>query len=109
MRFMTAKRGPGFRVGADTWWRGFVHLLQAWKPDFLTGDFNVSLWEVAPRVRVFDPSVDVVLATAFGWRMVADAAAAIEEREEDDEVANVEVILLPGSGKNEATVGAANW
>ena len=51
MHYMTAKRQGGLCNAHDYFWRELGRILKRWDPVVLTGDFNMSLFQVVPKLR----------------------------------------------------------
>ena len=83
MHHLTAKLAPGHRDSNKRFWAGLFHAMIRTRVDFLAGDFNVSLRQVAIKAEEYN--VPCALVTFFAWRHVGGATAALAEEPEDDE------------------------
>jgi hypothetical protein len=55
-------------------WNTVEGILQRHDVDFITGDFNMSLWQVCPQLRIQHPATTVL--AWYGWKVKADGAVA---------------------------------
>jgi hypothetical protein len=74
MHHHTAKKAKGFAAGFDRFWNTVEGILQRHDVDFITGDFNMSLWQVCPQLRIQHPAT--TLLAWYGWKAEADGAGA---------------------------------
>jgi hypothetical protein len=65
LHHQTAKKASGCAKAYDTWWGGFRHAMCRHPVDIVTGDFNMSLWEVSQKLLGYSSPV---LAACFLWR-----------------------------------------
>ena len=74
MHHHTAKKAKGFADGFDRFWNTVEGILQRHDVDFITGDFNMSLWQVCPQLRIQHPATTVL--AWYGWKTAAGGAYA---------------------------------
>jgi hypothetical protein len=66
MHYQTAKRAQGFCRANDDFWKKVVAITQAYDVDFITGDFNMSLWQVCIQLRETSPGTTML--AWYGWK-----------------------------------------
>ena len=84
MHRLTAKKARGFEKAHNVFWR-YLHVAMATHaPVVLTRDFNMSLFQVVPKLR--NLSWPIELLSWYTWVKIADAAR-LSESEEGDRIA----------------------
>ena len=82
---MTAKKATGFAAAHDAFWAHLTAVLRAHDPVILTGDFNMALAQVVPKLR--NVGIPAELLSWFAWVKTDDATlltVAEAEEEQDD-------------------------
>ena len=59
MQCRTAKKSKGFCADNDTFWETVKDIVLKYPVDFITGDFNMSLWQVCPQLRINHPATTI--------------------------------------------------
>jgi hypothetical protein len=65
----TSRKAKHFAAGFDRFWNTVGDILQRHDVDFITGDFNKSLWQVCPQLRIQHPATTVL--AWYGWKVTA--------------------------------------
>jgi hypothetical protein len=60
MHHHTAKEAKGFTAGFDRFCNTVEGILQWHDVNFITGDFNMSLWKVCPQMRITHPATTML-------------------------------------------------
>ena len=83
MHRMTAKKSAGFANTHDDFWRHFLAVLKAHAPVVLTGDFNMSLFQVVPKLRQWNYPAELI--SWFAWVQSDHVALpTVQEADEED-------------------------
>ena len=71
MHRCTAKKDKGFHKAHEEFWQYLKSIVKEHAPVVLTGDFNMSLWQVVPRLRYFKHPAEIL--SWFAWVKTPDA------------------------------------
>ena len=83
MHHRTAKRDKGFAQAHDEFWKHLRAVLETRAPVVLTGDFNMSLFQVVPKLRGWKYPAE--LLSWFAWLQSDHVALpAVQEADEED-------------------------
>ena len=103
MHRLTAKKAKGFGKAHHDFWVHLTHLLKAYNPAVLTGDFNMSLCQVVPVLR--QCKIPANLLSWFAWvKTEADRLPPVPEAEEEEEADGAPASAPAAAGEIEGEV-----
>ena len=101
MHHHTAKKAKGFADGFDRFWNTVEGTLQRHAVDFITGDFNMSLWQVCPQLRINHPPTTML--AWYGWKTVAGGSYQSVQQADgedcDEDVVGATAPVVPGKAR----------
>ena len=101
MHCQTAKKSTGFAFGNTTFWHTLKAIIQRHHVDFITGDFNMSLWEVCTQLRINHPVITML--AWYGWKTVAGGSYKSVQQADgedcDEDVVGATAPVVPGKAR----------